>query len=219
MQDNKQWDRIAYIFVWTIRTSAKLFNGTYTPYETITGLKPRTPVDCLCSPAVLRSVPHQDYVTDLVKYMKHVHSFVEQEHQRVRESEAKAQLRKLGAGHGGYSVGDYVLVSRPKEANVSNRFQSSNYDDVFQVVEIHGPDGDEARAYTLCDVAGSREIRFSQPVHVDRLTPVEVLPLAQISDDQHTRIEVDHNGTWFSGTVCAQSADCLLYTSPSPRDS
>ena len=133
-------------------------------------------------------------------------SYVEQEHQRVREHENKAKRRHLGLGRGGFAVGDYVLVTRPKEANVSNRFQSPNYDEVYQVVEIHG-EGDEARTYTLSDLCGSRELGFSQPVHVDRLTPVEVLPLAQVSDDQHIRIEINHNGVWLPGTVRAQSVD------------
>ena len=101
---------------------------------------------------------------------------------------------------------------------MSRRFQSYNFDQVFQVVEIHGGDGSDARAYTLCDLRGSRELGFSQPVSVDRLTAVEVLPLAQISEDQPTRLQVDINGTYHTGTLRGQSADGKVHIRFDDRD-
>lgn len=49
-----QWDTSAAIFQWPVRTSCKVYNGNYTPYEIITGMKPRSPLDfSLATPAVL----------------------------------------------------------------------------------------------------------------------------------------------------------------------
>ncbi len=87
-----------------------------------------------------------------------------------------------------------------------------------QVDEIHGEDGSDARAYTLCDLQGSRSLGFSQPVSADRLTAVEVLPLVQASEDQRTRIQVDINGTYHSGTVRGQSADGKVHIQFDDRD-
>ena len=76
---------------------------------------------------------------------------------------------------------------------------------------MHG-DGSEAKAYTLSDLAGKREgLGFSQPVASDRCTPVELMPLAQISEDQRTRISVDYNGTYHDGSVTAQAMDGKVY--------
>ena len=72
--------------------------------------------------------------------------------------------------------------------DVSARLQSPNFDDIYQIVEVHG-DGSEAKAYTLSDLVGNRDnLGFSQPVASDRLTPVELLPLAPESEDVHTRL-------------------------------
>ena len=106
-----------------------------------------------------------------------------------------------------YSIGDYVLVSKQPTPGESVRFQPRNYDEIYQVVETHGRDGSDTKAYTLSDLQGSRELVFSQPVAADRLTSVEILPLAQPSADQRTRIQVDIDGTYCSGTIQAQSID------------
>ena len=42
MQSDTDWDMLSHLFVWAIRTSSKLFNGMYSPYEVITGLTPRS---------------------------------------------------------------------------------------------------------------------------------------------------------------------------------
>ena len=74
MESDKDWDLVANVFVWTIRTSAKIFNGMYTPYEIITGMRPRSPLDpLLAQPSSLQKVSHTDYVRDLCKYMRNVH--------------------------------------------------------------------------------------------------------------------------------------------------
>ena len=105
------------------------------------------------------------------------------------------------------SVGDYCFVKKPLDKYVSQRFQSPNFEEVFQVVECHGS-GTEARAYTLCDLRGKRDnLGFVQPVTADRLTPVEMLPLAQLTEDSPTHIYINDRGTDRRAQVMSQAAD------------
>ena len=109
------------------------------------------------------------------------------------------------------SVGDYVLVRKEKDKGVSVRLQHPHFDDVFQIVEAHG-DGTEAKAFTVSNLAGQRDnLGFIQPVAYDRLTPVEVLPLALPAEDRTSRIRVEVEGEWKNGTVVAQSVDGKVY--------
>ena len=211
MHNFQDWDTLVYIFVWTIRTSCKLFNGTYTPYEVITGLKPRTPIDCLLAqPTGLERVSVVKYVSDLVAYLKKVHGFVDEQHSRIRDNAQRAKYRELGPG-GGLSVGDYCFVKRAPVADVSKRFQSPTFDKVFQVVETHGS-GPDAKAYTLSDLSGSRDnLGFTQPIALDRLIPIEMLPLAHTDEDDATRLLVSGPGRDRHATVTAQSADGKVY--------
>jgi len=214
MSDTKDWDLVAPVFVWTVRTTAKIFNGMYTPYETITGMKPRAPTDpLLAQPSTLTRVTTSEYVRELVKYVSEVHKLVAEHHTRVRDDQQRAKHRQMGPGTF-LSVGDFVLVRRYMDkANlgVSERFRSKHFEDVFQVVEVHGQDAD-AKAYTLSDLAGNREgLGFTQPVALERLTPVEMLPLAQESDDAPTRIRFDDRSVTRDGSVVAQSLDGKVY--------
>ena len=91
------------------------------------------------------------------------------------------------------------------------RLQSKNHDEVFQIVEVHG-DGPEAKSYTLSDLSGKRDhLGFAQPVTLDRLTPVEMLPLAHASDEDRTRLAVYVGNESREGTITAQSLDGKVY--------
>ena len=69
-----QWDRVVPIFRWVVNTTTKLFNGSYSPYEVITGMKPRSPIDAILTmPGTVKRVSVDEYVSDLVKYLKEVH--------------------------------------------------------------------------------------------------------------------------------------------------
>ena len=46
-----------------------------------------------------------------------------------------------------------------------------------------------------------------QPVAVERLTPVNLLPLVHESGDRHTRISIDYAGGAKEGTILAQAAN------------
>ena len=111
MEDHRDWDKMVGIFVWSIRTSSKLFNGVYTPYEVITGLKPRSPIDAVFFLNVApERVTASQYVADLVKYLKQVHKHVDAQHELVRDNAERAKLRELGTGA-------YLSVDEPGTAN------------------------------------------------------------------------------------------------------
>ena len=131
-------------------------------------------MDVIMSPAA-KKVDMDDYVNQLVKYVKDVHNKVLEHRDLVTKHRQDAIYRKYGTGQY-LNVGEYCFVKRPPERDVSTRFQLPHYDEIFQVVERHG-DGAEAKAYTLCDVTGKTEgLGFVQPVATERLVPVNVLP-------------------------------------------
>ena len=211
MEKFTDWDPLASIFKWTVITSAKVYNGSYTPYEVVTGLKPRSPLDAVLStPSNVEKITTERYVEELVRYLKEVHKFVDTQHERIREQSQRAKFRELGPGRA-MKVGDYCLVRKPMEQGVSWRLQSSNFDSVFQVAEVHGH-GEEAKTYTLSDLHGNRDrLGFSQPVAADRLTPVEMLPLSAPSSDQKTELLVFDSGQERRAHVEAQSLDGKVY--------
>ena len=195
MERMEDWDLMVPIFVWTIRTTTKLFNGYYTPYECVTGLKPRSPIDALVSTdAVVKQVTKSDYVKELVRYLKEVHSYVDEQHQREREKRERAKLRELGEGEI-VRQGDYVLLKvNHHESGVSARFQHKNHEEIFQIKEIVGSSLEDAKAYILQNLAGSTDIGHLQPVAREHLTPVEITPLLQTSGDARTRLLIDVTG-------------------------
>ena len=207
MEEYSDWDLVVSIFVWSVRTSAKLYNSLFTPYEVITGLKPRSPVDAVLAMNVTpERVSHSKYVADLVAYLKTVHKHVDEQHERVRSDADRERMRKFGPGEW-LSVGDYVLVQRPLIVGVSARFQRKNFDEVYQIVEAHG-DGADIKAYTVSDLKGQRDdLGFTQPIAAERLTPVDMLPLLPPSEDQRTRILLTLAGSERAGTVINQFLD------------
>ena len=203
MTDNREWSKMAYLFQWSVRTSCKLANPNYTPYEIITGLKPRSPIDAIVSSPV-EKVDVGDYVSQLVKYVKDVHKQVDRQRRMVQDQRQDAQNRKYGTGQY-LNVGDYCYVRRPPTPGISQRFQRRHYDDIFQVVERHG-DGAEAKAYTLCDVNGSRELGFDQPVASERLVPVQ-LTTPERPIDEKTKLVIINGTTERRATVKSQCVD------------
>ena len=101
MKKTTDWDIQAAIFQWTIRTTSRLFNANYSPYEVITGLKPRLPTDAMFSGSQEpERLSTEEYVNDLVKYLKHVHQHVNQQHREIAEQRQEAKYRELGPGSG-----------------------------------------------------------------------------------------------------------------------
>ena len=213
MHDVTDWHLMAPIFVWQIRTTAKLFNGRYSPYEIVTGMKPRSPVDAIINLKVpADQITRDQYVLELVKYVKNVHRFVDEQHRLTRDKENSAKLREFGPGSE-VSVGDYCLVKKAPVTGISERFQTKHFESLFQVVEIHGDDG-PAKTYTVCDLAGNRTgLGFSQPLAGDRLLPVDYLAMGPLpfGEEQPTRIAIRDGSQDRHGTVVNQSLDGKVY--------
>ena len=210
MEQYSQWDLMVYVFVWCIRTTSKVVSGTYTPYEIITGMKPRSPIDAVLSmPTAVEKITHHEYVAKLIEYLRQVHEFVDSKHQDVRRREQEQALRLQGhPDKQPFRVGDYVLVKKPPVKEVSRRFQRPYFDQVFQVVDTVGMDSTEVRTYRLSDLTGNTEnLGFQQPVAQENLSGVEMLPLVRPSEDQRTRISLDFAGAPRTGTVVNQCID------------
>jgi len=212
MDSVEDWDEVAPIFQWSVRTSAKIFNADYSPYEVITGMKPRSPIDAVLSnPSTVEQISTDEYVRKLVQYMRTVHRLVDERHTEVREKRRDAKYRELGPGTS-LSVGDYCFVSRPAQTDRARRFQSRNYDNVYQVVDVFG-EGSEAKTYLLCDLWGqTSNLEFSNPVAAERLTPVDLLPQSTTAPDGETRTRLiinDFEGSTDqrTGTIVGQSLD------------
>ena len=112
-----------------------------------------------------------------MEYLKYVHKHVDERSQAARDARERAELREHGVGvH--LQEGEYCLVQKLHEKNLSLRFQQKHYDDVFQVVCVHG-EGSAAKTYTLCNSQGQRDnLGFTQLVAAERLTPVDILPMS-----------------------------------------
>ena len=91
------------------------------------------------------------------------------------------------------------------------RFQQKHYDEVFQVVTVHG-EGSAAKTYTLCNSQGQRDnLGFAQPVAAERLTPVDILPMSAPADDVNTRLSLQQAGVGMEGTIVSQRLDGIVY--------
>ena len=119
-------------------------------------------------------------------------------------------MRRYGPSEG-LNVGDYCLVSKPREDGVSRRFQLPHFEQVFQVYDKYG-EGASAKAYVLSDLKGNTEnLGFTQPVSYDRLTPIDMLPLVHPHEEGSTRIAVDVGGDTRAGVVVNQTLDGNVY--------
>ena len=96
--DKTQWDSLVPIFQWAVRTTVKVFNSNYTPYEIVTGMKPRSPLDTLVTGSTVESINQNAYVDRLVDYVRLLHETVSNEHRRIREDEILARYRNVGPG-------------------------------------------------------------------------------------------------------------------------
>ena len=210
MESTHDWGLMCYIFVWTIRSTPREALGHYSPYEIITGMKPRSPLEHFASPSAVRKMPKDSYVSELVEYLKYVHKHVDERCRTAREARERAKLREHGVGEH-LQEGEYCLVQKPPEKNLSARFQQKHYDEVFQVVTAHG-EGSAAKAYTLCNSQGQRDnLGFAQPVAAERLTPVDILPMSAPAEDVNTRISLQQAGTRREATIVSQRLDGVVY--------
>ena len=207
MREFQDWDRIAPLFQWTVRTTANIFNASFTPYETVLGLKPRPLRGAQRGvPSCARKPPVGQCVKDLVEYLKHVHQHVAEQHHRVRTHEAEQRFREAPSGRE-LQVGDYVLLTRghPQSRPTSERAQARHHETLYQIVHAAGTPHDVHRAFTICEAATGKtdDLGFAQPVSADRLVPVEVLPMARPDGEGHTQLECAGR----RGEIMAQAVD------------
>ena len=208
-REKTQWDLLVPIFQWTVRTTVKVFNSNYTPYEIVTGMKPRSPLDTLVTGSTVESIGQNAYVDRLVDYVRLLHETISDEHRRIREDEALARYRNIGPGYS-LEIGQHVFVKKPPVPGVSSRLQNKNFDRVFVVVERHGHE-DQARTYTLSDLNGRRhDLGFTQPVLAERLTSVELMPMTVPDEAGPTRISIERAGQHREATIESQTADGLV---------
>ncbi len=50
------WELVVHACVWMVCTHTKLCNGHYAPYDIVTGLKPRSPIDAIVADGVAPTV-------------------------------------------------------------------------------------------------------------------------------------------------------------------
>ena len=151
-----------------------------------------------------------DYVAGLVEHLKKVRAYVDEQHSKIRDDSLRAKYRELGPG-GHLNLGDYCLVKKQPIQGVSSRFQRPTFDKCFQVVEVHGTE-ETAKAYTLSDLQGNRDgLGFTQPVSLDRLIPVELLPLIRPAEDGPVRINLQEAGRDRPARITNQCLDGRVY--------
>ena len=197
---------IASIFQWTVRTSQKVYNGLYTPYEIITGMKPRFVFDTIMNTdAYVKKIGHEEYVRELINYLKKVHQYISDKHTDVRDKYKELKARQYGSSYA-LQVGDFVLYKKGHfEEGVSDKNQRKWRNTIFQIIGVEGGRKNDARTYYLADaVTGEKDnLGFSQPVTQDRLTPVEILPLSRPVSEGRTCIQIDER----TGQVGGQTID------------
>ena len=124
--------------------------------------------------------------------------------QKAQARRAEANERRARVGHipRELQVGERVLLRRPpphlRDDPVSRRLQSKADFSVYQVIKKVGDSN-----YVLGDPTTGLEIKsFAQPVHADRLVPLEVEELAEPISTK-TFLEIDG----LKGIVTRQSMD------------
>jgi hypothetical protein len=193
--EGDEWHKIIPYAQWSSRVTPRPTLGGYSPYEIVTGLKPLTPMDTLLHPRPHDRVSVNEYIIDLVRYLKQAHQAVRRQ---ISEDRAAAQSRKyeeVGEGSD-LTEGDYVMIRRPiggiREGDqyVSRRLRGKTYNDVYEVTKVLD------RSAVLASVdTGSTELPFSNPVSRDRLVKISVFPTVPYEREQRGIVIDDRPGT------------------------
>ncbi len=81
MESFRAWDTCTSTSHWTVHTTAKLFNRSYTPDDVIKGMTPRMPTEALLSMRTgAREVSTEQCVTGLVEHSEQVHKLTNSTH-------------------------------------------------------------------------------------------------------------------------------------------
>jgi hypothetical protein len=193
--EGTNWHRIIPCAMWSSRNTPRPSLGGYSPYEIVTGLKPLTPMDTLLHPAPTARVSVEEYIVQLVKYLKTAHQAVRRQIAEDRETSQRRRYENVGEGST-LEPGDYVQILRPKggirekDEYISKRLRGRTYNQPYEVVKVL------QRAVIVADPStGSTELGFANPVSRDRLIKIEVFPTVPYEREQRGIVVDGRRGT------------------------
>ena len=210
------WDLMLPYAMWSWRTTPRLWLGGHSPYECLTGLRARMPMDILQATSPVAAVSQQEFVQHLVTKLRNMHSAI----RRAKEESHRAAMKRALEQYGptkSLSIGDYVLVERPPrtapkvstDVNIddvlSRKFALKFYDEIFVVADILGAGGAQKVA-VLADLSGALVTKFTNPVSIRRLQPLHFRLLNEPLTDEPRELVLHRP----SGTVRAVVKDILI---------
>ena len=162
--------------------------GGRSPYEVVTGLKPRFPRTILTAlPVEARSV--EKYVTDLLAHLREVHSSLQR---TTLETVEKDESTMAGHLSQELQVGDPVLVRREHTAKREGptRFQSRVYDGIYVITRKVSPS-----TFVVGDLVDREFVApFKQPLHAERLVRLD-MPELGLEPGQPRKLELRETNT------------------------
>ena len=203
----EEWEKMLPFAECILRCSPMADLGNRSPYEVVTGLKPKMPV-AMVAKSGRGFLPVTEYTVQLQAYMRDTY-------QAVKRLQTAAHERVEGTLSGHLSrelhVGDAVLVKRlPSGSGYEGpiRFRPSTYPGIYKVSVKISP-----TTFWVVDFADpNREIPFGQPVNADRLIRLD-LPELELMPDQPRKLEgqEDDGFIWTEKRISRLFADGRAY--------
>ena len=212
----KKWARYAKLAQWCLRATPRADRDNKSPYEIITGRKPQGPIDAVFKMTSTKKLTPGGYVSDLFKYMQSTHEKISaqlnaQFAKRLHKNSVEAKLSQRP------KVGDLVFVKRPPVAvgndqgnkDFSKRLKT--YADT-KVYEVSSVMGDKSYRLVDPDTKSDEEIKFTQPIALERLILIENFELEEpINVEEELWIDIrtkDRCATkqWYKRRIFAQNS-------------
>ena len=187
--DPEDWERHLQFAVLLLRTSPMAALGGRSPYEVVTGLKPRMPRS-MTGAFPVAELTTEDYVKELLASHQHVRD--------ILQKEALAEIEKDETTMGGrlkqeLEVGDPVLVKREKDYEhvaAPTRFISKVYPGTYVVRTKLGPN-----SFNVEDLVDKDFVPpFRNPVNADRLIKLD-MPELELDASQPRKVSVKESAT------------------------
>ena len=179
----ERWEEALMYAQCMLRCAPMACLGGRSPFEVVTGLKPRFPRAILGAvPVEARSV--DVYVKDLMEHLKDVHSSVQR---TTLEAIEKDEATMSGHISQELEVGDPVLVRREPTAKREGptRFQPRVYDGIFVIKRKVSP-----TTFVVEDLVDKEFVpKFHQPLHAERLVKLD-MPALGLEPGQPRRLEL-----------------------------
>ena len=175
-ENPEDWETKLCFIRWAWNTTPKTALSNYSPYEVITGLRPRTALASIMEDVNCEEIETKEYVEELRRSLTEIYDKVKKA-QEVRAEEAQAHVQR---GARELQVGEMVLLRRPPDAvlraqglddetvrGVSRRLVPKAEISPYVVIRRFG------NAYVLGDPNTKEEVKaFKQPVAAERLVPL-----------------------------------------------